>query len=389
MRNLTRSFLSAERRRHLSGALSVLCLGSAALLLSTAHAQPGQFLEVGTSKFAGYSAPVKAVPLPPGSANTKDIEKPQEEAARAKVEKKKAAKVAKKRVVGKVAKKARTRTVTLAKPLRKVTTKATIKATTKATIKATTNATTNATIKAKAASARTVATKQQSKKPLTSGSGSVAAMRTAKPAPIRTAKVAVAAPALEVDAGTLGSASGTAGSTQLVVESNALSPWVSVPSLALILGGFALWTRRRQTPVAEDLPVLRDPVLHLDPGDVATSSARLKADLLQRVEPFYRDLRMASVRKDHDFILQHCTEDLATSLILDCETEVTPGAQQVDGLQVELVDLFEEVNRYVASVQYTANVQLGSTQPRKVQELWHFVREPSADAWRLAAVEST
>ena len=163
---------------------------------------------------------------------------------------------------------------------------------------------------------------------------------------------------------------------------------VSVPTMAVTLGGFLLWQRRRHP--AEDIepPVLVDPVFNLHSPEVALS-AQVKADLLQRAEPFFVDMRMASSRKDHDFILQHCTEDLATSMILDSEIETNPGAPQVEGLKAELVDLFEEVNRYVASVQYTADVQIGDKQPRHVQELWHFVREPNADHWRLAAVEPT
>ena len=121
--------------------------------------------------------------------------------------------------------------------------------------------------------------------------------------------------------------------------------------------------------------------------DVAAASQQVKADLMQRAEPFFVDLRNASVRQDHDFILQHCTEDMATALILDSAIAETPSEPRVEGLRAELVDLFEEVNRYVASVQYTADEQRGDRRPRKVNEVWHFVREPEAPDWRLAAVE--
>jgi hypothetical protein len=171
---------------------------------------------------------------------------------------------------------------------------------------------------------------------------------------------------------------------------HSLLSWIALPSLAGIAGGVFLWVRRRRERFEDAwVPELKEPVLGVDPADVAASSEKIKANLLQKAEPFFVDLRVASSRKDHEFILQHCTEDLATSMILDIETEPSHGTPQVDGLRAELVDIYEELNRYVASVKYTAHLQSGNQKPHKVQELWHFVHDaaPSSD-WRLAAIET-
>lgn len=164
--------------------------------------------------------------------------------------------------------------------------------------------------------------------------------------------------------------------------------WVGVPMLAGALGAFLYFRRRPDEDEQESLPHI-DPTFDASSADVALTSQQVKAELMQRAEPFFVDLRNASVRQDHEFILQHCTEDMATSLILDSAVTNLPAESRVEGLRAELVDLFEEVNRYVASVQYTADEQLGDRRPRRVNEVWHFVREPEASDWRLAAVEAT
>lgn len=189
-----------------------------------------------------------------------------------------------------------------------------------------------------------------------------------------------------------------AGARASAARTNETNPsgslWPATPAvwtgMALLAGAVgALLYRRRRAPVeAPPLPHI-DPTMAVPAVEVALASNVVKADLMQRAEPFFVDLRTASVRKDHEFILQHCTEDMATSLILDSEIANVPSEPHVEGLKAELVDLFEEVNRYVASVQYTADEQLGNHRPRKVREVWHFVREPDASDWRLAAVETT
>ncbi len=240
-------------------------------------------------------------------------------------------------------------------------------------------ATTKAALKAKARAAKTLATRRKS--PVRAHGAQATKPRATRRAPMRPL---APKPILQADTGVLGATRKDSPKPVLEPRSPAL-PWAAVTTAVMLVSGAFLWRRQRQIRTRSKQGEFIDPVLNLDPGDVAASRAQVKADLLQRAEPFFVDLRMASSHKDHDFILQHCTEDLATSLILDSETEAM--APQVEGLKAELVDLFEEANRYVASVQYTAHVQQGDTPPRKVQELWHFVHELNTEAWRLAAVE--
>lgn len=192
-------------------------------------------------------------------------------------------------------------------------------------------------------------------------------------------------------AATSATAAKRAGATRRAVTAappqGIVGPWAGLPLMIGTLGGFLFYRRRQLQPQVMEIAPHIDPTMHMPSVDVAAASQQVKADLMQRAEPFFVDLRNASVRQDHDFILQHCTEDMATALILDSAIADTPAEPHVEGLRAELVDLFEEVNRYVASVQYTADEQQGGRRPRKVNEVWHFVREPEAPDWRLAAVE--
>ncbi|MBM3393310.1 MAG: hypothetical protein FJY37_01435 [Betaproteobacteria bacterium] len=227
--------------------------------------------------------------------------------------------------------------------------------------------------------------------------GNAESLRGAKPLEPLAARPATASPTTPSSApSTLAAASpvatlpaapatpATSTTAPATLSSGTLAAWIGIPILSSLAA--VLLQRRRRVP-EDDSPLAEpiDPVLHLEPTEVALSSAQLREDLLQRAEPFYIDLRAASGRKDHDYILRHCTEDMAISLILD--SEIAKTKPKVEALKAELVGLFEEVNRYVASVQYTADEHHGDPIPRKVKEVWHLIRDPATPDWRLAAVE--
>ncbi len=144
--------------------------------------------------------------------------------------------------------------------------------------------------------------------------------------------------------------------------------------LLLIVGGGIYWLTRRSTPTVTPRQVWAESAQQTSWANTSSGSA-----WTEDADGIFRELQSINARKDETALFQYCTAALARDLIPNMG-----GSTQVIALRSEVVDQQDGL----VSVRYRGTVMEDGQHPEQVDELWHFVRNPSSGRpWLLSGIQ--